>query len=122
MYAVLVIEYKWTFGKLVSVSFFYFTETLPAGIGIGHSIIIVSLSVVLLILVVNKIQDRHIDEIIQTQHKMPRPLISLTTTASEKQITIFTSYLLYEIKMPVTIVSSQSLQDLFSLCSLFCVF
>ena len=27
MYAVLVIEYKWTFGKLVSVSFFYFTET-----------------------------------------------------------------------------------------------
>jgi membrane protein insertase Oxa1/YidC/SpoIIIJ len=70
MNAVLVIEYKWTFGKLVSVSFFYFTETLPAGIGIGHSIIIVSLSVVLLILVVDKRQDRHIDEIIQTQHKM----------------------------------------------------
>jgi len=122
MYAVLVIEYKWTFGKLVSVSFFYFTETLPAGIGIGHSIIIVSLSVVLLILVVDKRQDRHIDEIIQTQHKTPRTLIPLTTAALEKQITIFTSYLLYEIKMPVTIVSSQSLQDLFSLCSLFCVF
>jgi hypothetical protein len=122
MYAVLVIEYKWTFGKLVSVSFFYFTETLPAGIGIGHSIIIVSLSVVLLILVVDKRQDRHIDEIIQTQHKMPRPLIPLTTTALEKQVTIFTSYLLCEIKMPVTIVSSQSLQDLVSLCSIFCVF
>lgn len=91
MYAVLVIEYKWTFGKLVYVSSFYFTETLPAGIGIGHSIIIVSLSVVLLILVVDKRQDRHIDEITQTQHKMPRPLIALTKAALEKQITIFTS-------------------------------
>jgi hypothetical protein len=33
---------------------------------------------VLLILVVDERQDRHIDEIIQTQHKMPRPLIPLT--------------------------------------------
>lgn len=32
VYGVFVIEYKWTFGKLVSVSFFYFTDTLPASI------------------------------------------------------------------------------------------
>ena len=43
---------------------------------------------------------------------MPLPLIPLTT-ALEKQVTVSISYLLCEIKMPVTIVSSQSLQYLF---------
>jgi hypothetical protein len=49
-----IIEYKLTFGKLVSVSFFYFTDTLPASIENREMSIVVSLSVVLLILVVDE--------------------------------------------------------------------
>jgi hypothetical protein len=55
---------------IVSVLFFYFTDIVPANIENRKMNIIISLSIGVLILVVDKRQDRHINEIIQTQHKM----------------------------------------------------
>jgi hypothetical protein len=55
---------------ILSVLFFYFTDVVPAIIENREMSIIISLSIGLLILVVDKRQDRHIDDIIQMQHKM----------------------------------------------------
>jgi len=55
---------------VVSVVFLYFTDIVPAKIENREMSIIISLAIGLLILVVDKRQDRHIDEIIQEQHKM----------------------------------------------------
>ena len=55
---------------IVSVLFFYLTDVVPAKIENREMNIIISLSIGVLILVVDKRQDRHINEIIQTQHKM----------------------------------------------------
>jgi hypothetical protein len=55
---------------ILSVLFFYFTGVVPAVIENREMSIIISLSIGLLILFVDKRQDRHIDEIIQMQHKM----------------------------------------------------
>jgi hypothetical protein len=55
---------------IVSVLFFYFTDIVSANIENREMNIIISLSIGVLILVVDKRQDRHINEIIQTQHKM----------------------------------------------------
>ena len=55
---------------IVSVLFFYFTDIVPTNIENREMNIIISLSIGVLILVVDKRQDRHINEIIQTQHKM----------------------------------------------------
>ena len=55
---------------IVSVLFFYLTDVVPAKIENREMNITISLSIGILILVVDKRQDRHINEIIQTQHKM----------------------------------------------------
>lgn len=55
---------------VVSMVFLYFTDIVPAKIENREMSIIISLAIGLLILVVDKRQDRHIDEIIQEQHKM----------------------------------------------------
>jgi hypothetical protein len=55
---------------ILSVLFFYFTDVVPPIIENREMSIIISLSIGLLILFVDKRQDRHIDEIIQMQHKM----------------------------------------------------
>lgn len=54
----------------VSVLFFYFTDIVPTKIENREMSIIISLSIGLLILFVDKRQDRHIDGIILMQHKM----------------------------------------------------
>ena len=64
------ISYLRTDHTHVSVLFFYFTDIVPANIENREMNIIISLSIGVLILVVDKRQDRHINEIIQTQHKM----------------------------------------------------
>ncbi|MFL6391818.1 MAG: hypothetical protein ACJ71E_07190 [Nitrososphaeraceae archaeon] len=53
-----------------SVIFFYFTDMVSANIENREMNIIISLSIGLSILVVDQRQDRHIKEIINTQHKM----------------------------------------------------
>jgi glucose uptake protein GlcU len=53
-----------------SVVFFYLTDVVPANIENTEMSVIISLSIGLLILVVDKRQNRYLDEIIQTQHKM----------------------------------------------------
>jgi TolB-like protein len=53
-----------------SVIFFYFTDMVSANIENREMNIIISLSIGLSILVVDQRQDRHINEIIHTQHKM----------------------------------------------------
>ena len=55
---------------VASVLFFYFTDIVPVKIENREMSIIISLSIGLLILVVDKRQDRHINEVIQTQHRM----------------------------------------------------
>jgi cadmium resistance protein CadD (predicted permease) len=55
---------------LVSVLFFYFTDIVPQKIENRELSIIIALAVGLLILIVDKRQDRHINEIIHSQHKM----------------------------------------------------
>jgi hypothetical protein len=55
---------------IISVLFFYFTDIRPANIENREINIIISLSIGLLIPIVDKRQDRHINEIIHTQHKM----------------------------------------------------
>jgi hypothetical protein len=54
----------------VSVALFYLTDLVPAKIEDKEMSIIISLGIGLLILVVDKRQNRHLDEIIQTQHRM----------------------------------------------------
>jgi len=53
-----------------SVVFFYLTDVVSANIENTEMSIIISLGIGLLILVVDKRQNRYLDEIIQTQHKM----------------------------------------------------
>jgi hypothetical protein len=55
---------------VVSMVLFYFTDLVPAKIENREMSIIISLSIGLLILFIDKRQDRHIDEIIQMQHRM----------------------------------------------------
>jgi TolB-like protein len=52
------------------VIFFYFTDMVSTNIENREMNIIISLSIGLSILVVDQRQDRHINEIIHTQHKM----------------------------------------------------
>lgn len=53
-----------------SVIFFYLTDLVPQQIENREMNIIISLGIGLLILVVDKRQDRNLNEIIHTQHKM----------------------------------------------------
>ena len=53
-----------------SVVFFYLTDMIPANIENIEMSIIITLGIGLLILVVDKRQNRYRDGIIQTQHKM----------------------------------------------------
>ena len=53
-----------------SLTFFYLTDLVPAKIENTEMSVIISLGIGLLILVVDKRQNRYLDEIIQTQHKM----------------------------------------------------
>jgi Holliday junction resolvase RusA-like endonuclease len=52
-----------------SVVFFYYTDVVPKQIENREMDIIISLSIGLLILIVDKRQNRYLDEIIQNQHK-----------------------------------------------------
>jgi hypothetical protein len=54
---------------VISMVLFYFTDIVPPQIENREISIIISLSVGLLILFIDKRQDRHIDEMIQMQHK-----------------------------------------------------
>src|SRR5919198_4944134 len=53
-----------------SLTFFYLTDLVPAKIENKEMSIIISLGIGLLILIVDKRQSRHIDELIKTQHKL----------------------------------------------------
>ena len=53
-----------------SVVFFYLTDTVPKKIENTEMSIIISLGIGLLILIVDKRQSRHIDDLIKTQHKL----------------------------------------------------
>jgi hypothetical protein len=53
-----------------SVAFFYLTDLVPAKIENKETSIIISLGIGLLILIVDKRQSRHIDELIKTQHEL----------------------------------------------------
>jgi hypothetical protein len=53
-----------------SVIFFYLTDLVPAKIENTEMSIIISLGIGLLVLVIDKRQNRYLDEIIQTQHKI----------------------------------------------------
>ena len=53
-----------------SLVFFYLTDLVPAKIENTEMSIIISLGIGLLILIVDKRQSRHIDELIKTQHKL----------------------------------------------------
>jgi hypothetical protein len=53
-----------------SIVFFYLTDVVPTKIENTEMSIIISPSIGLLILIVDKRQNRYLDEIIQTQHKM----------------------------------------------------
>jgi hypothetical protein len=57
-------------GLGISVIFFYLTDIVPAKIENTELSILISLGIGALILVIDKRQNRYIDEIIQTQHKM----------------------------------------------------
>jgi hypothetical protein len=57
-----------------SVIFFYLTDLIPRQIENTEMSIIVSLGIGLLILIVGKRQNRYLDEIIQTQHKMTQEI------------------------------------------------
>ena len=50
--------------------FFYLTDIVPAKVENTEMTIIISLGIGLLILVIDKRQNRYLDEIIETQHKM----------------------------------------------------
>ena len=53
-----------------SVIFFYLTDIVPAKVENTEMTIIISLGIGVLILVIDKRQNRYLDEIIETQHKM----------------------------------------------------
>jgi len=53
-----------------SVIFFYLTDIVPAKVENTEMTIIISLGIGMLILVIDKRQNRYLDEIIETQHKM----------------------------------------------------
>ena len=53
-----------------SVIFFYLTDIVPAKVENTEMSIIISLGIGLLVLVIDKRQNRYLDEIIKTQHKM----------------------------------------------------
>jgi hypothetical protein len=53
-----------------SVIFFYLTDIVPARVENTEMSIIISLGIGLLILMIDKRQNRYLDEIIETQHKM----------------------------------------------------
>ena len=53
-----------------SVIFFYLTDIVPAKVENTEMTIIISLGIGLLVLVIDKRQNRYLDEIIETQHKM----------------------------------------------------
>jgi hypothetical protein len=57
-------------GLGISVIFFYLTDIVPAKIENTELSIIISLGIGVLILVIDKRQNRYLDEIIQTQHKL----------------------------------------------------
>jgi cadmium resistance protein CadD (predicted permease) len=62
-----------------SVVFFFFTDLVPKQITSTEMNIIVALGVGLLIFIVDKRQDRYLDEIIQTQHKLTQEIHSMIT-------------------------------------------
>jgi len=53
-----------------SVIFFYLTDIVPEKVENTEMSIIISLGIGLLVLVIDKRQNRYLDEIIETQHKM----------------------------------------------------
>ena len=57
-----------------SIVFFYLTDLIPRQVENTEMSIIVSLGIGLLILIVGKRQNRHLDEIIQTQHRMTQEI------------------------------------------------
>jgi hypothetical protein len=64
---------------VITVAFFYLTDILPAKIENREVSIIISLSIGLLILVVDKRQDRHLNEIIKAQHEMTNEIHKMIT-------------------------------------------
>jgi len=57
-----------------SIVFFYLTDLIPRQVENTEMSIIVSLGIGLLILIVGKRQNRYLDEIIQTQHRMTQEI------------------------------------------------
>jgi phosphoribosylaminoimidazole (AIR) synthetase len=53
-----------------SLVFFYLTDLVPAKIENTEMSIVISLGIGLLILIVDKRQSRHVDELIKTQHEL----------------------------------------------------
>jgi hypothetical protein len=74
-------EIQWVLLALIvmvlSVAFFYLTDILPAKIENREVSIIISLGIGLLILVVDKRQDRHLNEIIEAQHEITKEIHKL---------------------------------------------
>jgi L-asparagine transporter-like permease len=64
---------------VITVAFFYLTDILPAKIENREVSIIISLGIGLLILVVDKRQDRHLNEIINAQHEMTNEIHKMIT-------------------------------------------
>jgi L-asparagine transporter-like permease len=64
---------------VITVAFFYLTDILPAKIENREVSIIISLGIGLLILVVDKRQDRHLNEIIEAQHEMTNEIHKMIT-------------------------------------------
>jgi L-asparagine transporter-like permease len=64
---------------VITVAFFYLTDILPAKIENREVSIIISLGIGLLILVVDKRQDRHLNEIIKAQHEMTNEIHKMIT-------------------------------------------
>ena len=62
---------------VITVAFFYLTDILPAKIENREVSIIISLGIGLLILVVDKRQDRHLNEIIEAQHEITKEIHKL---------------------------------------------
>jgi len=57
-----------------SIVFFYLTDLIPRQVENTEMSIIVSLGIGMLILIVGKRQNRYLDEIIQTQHRMTQEI------------------------------------------------
>jgi hypothetical protein len=74
-------EIQWVLLALIvmvlSVAFFYLTDILPAKIENREVSIIISLGIGLLILAVDKRQDRHLNEIIEAQHEITKEIHKL---------------------------------------------